>query len=225
MTILRRARQETQKQERRQAILDTALQLFASSTYQEMTLEMVAQHVGVARGTIYLYFKTREELFLVAFSDLFQSWLDEVDTELQRIRQIEDEQSRIDEVARLIPASLEQRKTMVRLSSVVHTILEHNIDAARARQFKKEMLTRAQQTAHLLEQCLPFLDPGQGLQLLLYIDTLVIGLSQQTDPAPVLQQILAEPDMRPLLMQFQPTFSHLFRILLYGLEQEKRRKT
>ncbi len=225
MTILRRARQETQKQERRQAILDTALQLFASSTYQEMTLEMVAQHVGVARGTIYLYFKTREELFLVAFSDLFQSWLDEVDAELQRIQQITDEQDRIEEVARLIPESLAQRKTMVRISSVVHTILEHNIDLERARQFKKEMLTRAHQTAHLLEQCLPFLDPDQGLQLLIYTDTLIIGLSQQSEHAPVLQQVFAEPDMQPLLVNFQPAFSHLFRVLLYGLEQEKLRKT
>ena len=48
---------------RRQAILDAALSVFAERGYAAARLEDVAARVGVAKGTLYLYFKDKEALF------------------------------------------------------------------------------------------------------------------------------------------------------------------
>lgn len=49
--------------ERRQAIIATAAALFAREGYADCEMERVASELGVAKGTLYLYFKSKEELF------------------------------------------------------------------------------------------------------------------------------------------------------------------
>jgi AcrR family transcriptional regulator len=51
------------KQARPQEILDAALDLFAERGFAATRLEDVAARAGVTKGTVYLYFKTKEELF------------------------------------------------------------------------------------------------------------------------------------------------------------------
>src|SRR5262245_47562099 len=49
--------------ERRQAIVDAALVEFSANGFAAARLEDIAARAGVAKGTIYLYFKDKEELF------------------------------------------------------------------------------------------------------------------------------------------------------------------
>jgi AcrR family transcriptional regulator len=49
--------------ERRQAILSAALEEFAASGFAATRLDDVAKRAGVAKGTIYLYFRDKEALF------------------------------------------------------------------------------------------------------------------------------------------------------------------
>src|SRR5262245_36675274 len=48
---------------RRQAILDAALDVFAERGFEAARLEDVATRAGVAKGTLYLYFRDKEALF------------------------------------------------------------------------------------------------------------------------------------------------------------------
>src|SRR3954462_2673232 len=49
--------------ERRRAILDAALDEFAAAGFAAARLDDVAKRAGVAKGTIYLYFRDKESLF------------------------------------------------------------------------------------------------------------------------------------------------------------------
>jgi AcrR family transcriptional regulator len=49
--------------QRRQAILDAALTVFAERGYEAARLDDVATQAGVAKGTLYLYFADKEALF------------------------------------------------------------------------------------------------------------------------------------------------------------------
>lgn len=49
--------------QRRQAILDAALDIFAAEGFAAARLDEVAERAGVAKGTIYLSFKDKEDLF------------------------------------------------------------------------------------------------------------------------------------------------------------------
>jgi AcrR family transcriptional regulator len=57
------------KEQARERIVQAALRVFAEKGYHEATMEDVADRLGVSEGTIYLYFKSKRELFK-AISDL-----------------------------------------------------------------------------------------------------------------------------------------------------------
>lgn len=45
-------------------ILQTAMQTFGDSGYRQVSMNSIAQQAGVAKGTLYLYYKSKEELYL-----------------------------------------------------------------------------------------------------------------------------------------------------------------
>jgi AcrR family transcriptional regulator len=53
----------TKRQERAERILDAAAELTQRWGYNKTTIDDIAKQAGVAKGTIYLHWKTREELF------------------------------------------------------------------------------------------------------------------------------------------------------------------
>jgi AcrR family transcriptional regulator len=58
-----RKRRKTEPGERRQAILDAGLAVFAADGFAAAKLDDVAARAGTAKGTIYLYFRDKEDLF------------------------------------------------------------------------------------------------------------------------------------------------------------------
>lgn len=54
---------ENRRSQRRDAIIEAAAKLFARAGYADCEMEQVAAEIGVAKGTLYLYFKSKEELF------------------------------------------------------------------------------------------------------------------------------------------------------------------
>src|ERR1700730_15570783 len=54
---------------KRDRILAAGLRLFANQTYQAVTMDRVAEAAGVAKGTLYLYFPSKEALYLGILSD------------------------------------------------------------------------------------------------------------------------------------------------------------
>jgi AcrR family transcriptional regulator len=60
------ARRADLEAERRAQILDAALRLWTRHGFDATSVEAVAREAGVAKGTIYLYFATKEALFAAA---------------------------------------------------------------------------------------------------------------------------------------------------------------
>jgi len=59
------------KEERPHEILESALKLFSEKGFAGTRLEDVARHAGISKGTIYLYFKSKEELF----HEMIRHWI------------------------------------------------------------------------------------------------------------------------------------------------------
>ena len=72
-----RARSEGAKQSRRQFILATADQLLRGDGFDAFTMNKLASAADLAKGTLYLYFTTREELVLALYTDLHDGWIDQ----------------------------------------------------------------------------------------------------------------------------------------------------
>jgi AcrR family transcriptional regulator len=50
------------RREKRELILETALEVFAIHGYHGASIGMIAQHAGIAKGLLYNYFESKEEL-------------------------------------------------------------------------------------------------------------------------------------------------------------------
>lgn len=215
MPIKKRAISNEQKEERRLAILEAALALFQEGGYEHASMAAVARRAGVAKGTVYLYFKTKEELFLALQQTQYADWFDAMDGLLAG----EDAPLTPAALAATVADSLQVRPAFVRLIAILHTTLERNIDLPTALAFKEVLRVRALQTGEFLERRLPFLEPGQGVRLLLHIQALVIGVQHLAEPAPIVQQALREePNLAIFEVDFQTEFRSALESLLAGLE-------
>lgn len=219
MAIKRRAMSDHQKQARRQKIIETTTQIFQETSYDAVNMADIAKKVGVAKGTLYLYFQTKESLFLAIQTELFERWFDEVDSSLETMA-TSTQPVTISKVVMLISQTLSKYPTLVRLIAILHTILEQNSDFETVLTFKQMLRTRSLHTAQLLETCLTFLQPGDGLRLLLQIHALIIGLQHMAEPADIVQQVLEEPGLEIFKIDFTPEFLDVLKALIYGLQYQ-----
>ena len=54
---------EIKKQKKRELIIEAAAELFSHKSYHEVMMEDVAKLISVAKGTVYNYFTSKEELY------------------------------------------------------------------------------------------------------------------------------------------------------------------
>jgi len=57
--------------ERRQQILEAALQVFAEDSYHGSSIASVAKRANISKGLIYNYFQSKEEILMTLVTDLF----------------------------------------------------------------------------------------------------------------------------------------------------------
>lgn len=56
-------RREREKEQRQQAIVDAAEQVFFTKGYENATMDEVAEQAELSKGTLYLYFKNKNDLY------------------------------------------------------------------------------------------------------------------------------------------------------------------
>ena len=74
VVINQRARSREQKALRRHAVLAAAETYLREVGYEAFSMAQLAKKTGVAKGTLYLYFQTREELFLTLYEQSLIRW-------------------------------------------------------------------------------------------------------------------------------------------------------
>lgn len=216
---MQRARSQKAREERREDILAAGEALFAQKPFSAIHMADVAREVGLAKGTLYLYFPTKEALFLSLVERGLGAWFAELEAELERVRTRDP----IDEVARLVACTLVSREPLTRLLGLLHAVLEQNLEPASALAFKVALRDHVANAGRKLESILRFLSPGEGALVLLRLHALVVGLRQMADPAPVIRDVLERPDMAALRIDFGPALEGAFRALLRGMKHEARR--
>jgi AcrR family transcriptional regulator len=65
-------------------ILDSARELLLKWGYKRVTIDDVATHAGIGKGTVYLHWKTREELYYAVILREYMGAIDEMIADVQR---------------------------------------------------------------------------------------------------------------------------------------------
>ena len=209
-----RARKDEDKEARRRVILDEALKLYEATSYAAVKMADVAERAELAKGTVFLYFPTKEALFLALLEDLLFAWFAKLDGLLEH----GEGRWTGPRLARTVAESLEGQESLTRLLALLQTVLEQNVTVEQVRKFKEHLLEALLHTGATVERRLPFLKEGEGPRVLMHLHALVTGLRQMADLAPVTREVLSLPHMAPLRVDFTSELTAALTTLLRGLE-------
>ncbi len=73
-------KQHEQKSAKREQILQAAVRTFLDRDYSQVRIEEIAEAAGVGKGTIYEYFRSKEELFMESITTSAESYIMLFDT-------------------------------------------------------------------------------------------------------------------------------------------------
>jgi TetR/AcrR family fatty acid metabolism transcriptional regulator len=65
-----------------QQIIDAAIRVFARNGYYHSRVSDIAREAGIASGTIYLYFRTKDEILVTLFREKMAEWVAHVRREI-----------------------------------------------------------------------------------------------------------------------------------------------
>jgi TetR/AcrR family transcriptional regulator len=74
-------RREREKKNRQELVINAAMELYNEEGYHAITMEKIAERSELSRAALYLYFKTKDEIFvsaIVACTNFFGDILQEI---------------------------------------------------------------------------------------------------------------------------------------------------
>lgn len=173
MVIRQRAIQAEDKQERHHAILDAAQTLLLRDPERVASVAEVADEAGLAKGTVYLYFPSKEELLLALHERNIDGFFQPLIARLESSRPLT-----IDDMFQLTREHIVAPPLFLPLASRCFGLMAQAIPEEAAGAFHQRMMGRLTRAGAGLERHFPQLRNGGGVTLLRHSYALIIGLWQ-----------------------------------------------
>jgi len=173
MVIRHRAVLAEDKEERHHAILDATARLLLRSPDRVANVAEVADEAGLAKGTVYLYFASKEELLLALHERNVASFFGAMNARLER-----PEPLTLDFMLALTREHMVDDPIYLPLATRCFGLMATRMPPETAAAFMERMGGRLQSAGAGLERHFPALPPGGGLALLRRSYALIIGLWQ-----------------------------------------------
>ena len=100
-----------------QQIIEAAIRVFARNGYYNSRVSDIAREAGIAAGTIYLYFKTKDEILVTLFRQKMAEWVSLVRQE------IADAQDPLEKIRRIVALHFRMIEAHPALAEVVQVEL------------------------------------------------------------------------------------------------------
>ena len=175
MAIRQRAMQAVDKQERHHAILDAAERLLLRAPDRVPNVADVADEAGLAKGTVYLYFPSKEELLLALHERNLDAFFSALDTLLEAPRPVT-----LDDLLAITFERIVRRPLLLPLAARCFALMAQSIPADIAAAYRERMATRLEHAGAGLEHLFPGLAPGEGVAKMRHSFALTIGLWQMS---------------------------------------------
>jgi TetR/AcrR family transcriptional regulator len=213
--VRRRAVTAALKETRKNAILATAQKLFCEEPFASITMSTIADGSGLAKGTLYLYFHTREEIFLALFASELRAWL-------ASFKAATDEFATPSVALDWIAASLANRTELLRLGALLHSVLELNLSTNAARTFKLEFDSGLSGAASAFASALGLRDAESGRLFLRWLQVCTVGIAQMAFPSAVVKIAIAEePLLAHMLIDFKAELRRMLGALVSGMQRRE----
>jgi AcrR family transcriptional regulator len=175
MVIRQRAIQAEDKHERQQAILDAAARLLARSPDRIANVAEVADEAGLGKGTVYLYFPSKEELLLAVHERNIDGFFRALIERLGQAAPVT-----VADVLVLTHRHIVEPPLFLPLAARCFGLMGQSVPVEAAVAFKQRMGERLQKAGAGLERHFAELKEGDGVALLRHSYALIIGLWQMS---------------------------------------------
>ena len=208
-----RARRPEEKAQRRDQILAAAAELFDDGDLDAVSMSAIAKRAGIAKGNLYRYFRTKEELFLQLYREDFAEYVGVVEVELASLAGSGD----LDAVAAVVTGPLLERPRLASLTSLLAGVLERNLTEDAVAGFKEAVNVDLMRFAVALQAALPEVELLALARMLTYLHALIAGLWPMGNPSPVLARVLERPELAHMTIDFRLELEPAVRAMMRGV--------
>lgn len=106
---------------KKEEIVEACIKLYDTEKFKDITIKQIGEKITLSRTSIYNYFETKEEIFLLMFQHEYEKWT----VELKDILNNHDTLTK-DEFASLVAHTLENKRRLLRLLSMNMYEIEEN---------------------------------------------------------------------------------------------------
>ncbi|MEJ1229944.1 MAG: TetR family transcriptional regulator [Galbitalea sp.] len=214
-----RARNDEQRAERHEAILTTAATMLAHSRVNDLSLNALARQVGLAKSNVLRYFESREAVLLELYERETTAWLDSLEAALASAERVDAEV-----VARAIAEQAAARPVFCDLTASAAGVLEHNVSADVAANYKRDAIASAYRLAAIVGSRLGGFTEAEGIVFVGGVNLAIGGVWASSQPSRGMAAAYrAHPDLRDFRLDFRFAVSELIATLLVGLEHREPR--
>lgn len=203
------------KEARHHAILDAVEKLFVKHPERMASVSEVAAAAGLAKGTVYLYFPSKEEMLLA----LHERHVAHFFTQLMK-KLAEPGQLDFDDVFPVTLRHLIRLPGYLELTSRCFGLMDRAIPKDTALAFKARVARTLQGAGVHLERHFA-LPAGAGVTLLLHSYGLIVGLWQLLHPNERFGRAMKRPELRELDRDYEQEIENALRALWNGAMQPK----
>ncbi|MDC3402191.1 TetR/AcrR family transcriptional regulator [Alphaproteobacteria bacterium] len=213
VAINQRARTAEQKALRRRAVLEAAEIYFLEVGYEAFSMSNLAKNIGVAKGTLYLYFETREEIFLTLYEESLVRWSQVF------IDDLSDTMTSEAYAQQLFKTAFADGTFLPLLIRLEH-LIEHNVAVPRLISSKQLFILQVDAIAKVTATSLG-LSEAQAIEVVKTMGVLLIGATQG-DQGPSLDDEELPEDVKNLIASFssEPLFIKNAVRIIEGIRME-----
>ncbi len=143
-----RAKSQENKNIRMQQIMDVTDRLFHEKTYHEITLSVIAEEMNLARGGLYKYVSSKEEIFLMIYLQKQNAMLKDI------VRQLKNRKITPDVLSEVMSKTIYSHLDFIRYHQILNAIIETNVTIERLAEFKLKTYEQTTELFTILQKVL-----------------------------------------------------------------------
>lgn len=196
-----RARNDEQREQRRQLILGKAAEMLAQKPVAELSLNELSRQIGLAKSNVLRYFETREAILLELLSSELKGWGEALNA--LPVKAGATQRQRIDHLAKLVTDSLTNRPLLCDLASAQAAVLERNVSTEVVLSHKLAVRAVVERLADTFRRHLPELTRDDALQAISVALLMTAAAWPHSTPTQALLDAYdAEPGLAELHLSF-----------------------
>lgn len=194
----KRAVLEKDKLSKRTSIIQAAASLLQKKDWAELSMDEVAKRAKIAKGTLYLYFPTKEDLCLRIHSADYETWFLDLYEFLNSSKELDAKM-----FSNWFVQSMDRHTRFLKLLPIVPTILEKNASIQTIREFKTNIKLQITNVLPQLIRFFPFFNEQTGFLFLMQCHALAVGSWSHGFPSNQVREAVKDTDLELFVLDYK----------------------